>query len=361
MAGMAVVYSYDCPAGLERVAADATYVWECDGTADDVQINAAIDAVAATGQTSSAPPTGGGGSVLLVGNTFKTASPVQMQSWVDVGGALGRAGCVIEPQSGFSGTAYVTLAETYTERCTLHDLRINGSADTTSGADGIYWQGQVTQTPYSYSDPYCALRNLTVSYANGQGIFLDNALRSTIMHGIRVEGSQSHDFHLSAPDSCYSNLISLGAGQAEAAGCGFYMDGTDILCSNLMANNSHLYGFYQIGTRQSYSSCKSEDSWEHGWYLDYGKCQLSACSSNSANLNSSGTYSGFYINAVTDLTMFACQSYDRNTTPHQSYGVYFNGSSTYSRVYVNTYNNVSGSAGGTTTPGTGSVYDVYGS
>src|SRR5215467_4269115 len=44
-AGMAVVYSNDCPSALKRVPADGVTVFQCTGTADQTTINNAINAV----------------------------------------------------------------------------------------------------------------------------------------------------------------------------------------------------------------------------------------------------------------------------------------------------------------------------
>jgi hypothetical protein len=88
---------------------------------------------------------------------------------------------------------------------------------------------------------------------------------------------------------------------------------------------------------------------------------LIGCVSNSASLGNTNINDGFHFTAgFSNVNMYGCQSYDRNGTPHQRWGVFLGGSMTQTRIQCATYGNATGSFGGTTTPGTGSVYDVFG-
>ncbi len=354
MTGMAVVYSSDCPSALKRVAADSATVWQCDGTADQVQINQAVNAVQATGQNSSTPPSGGGGAVLLVGFNFNLAAPVSIQSWVDLSGAFGRAGTRINAAGGFAGTALIQTAQTFTEYTTVHDLWLQGSG---SGSEhGLYYNAQTSQTPFTYSDPVHTCRDLVIQNPGGAGIYFDTAVRVSTVEGVRIGTPGTYGvFGGGLVDSMMSDVQVLGAGSE-----GFHLANTDNVFANLMADNCHTNGFAVSGTRQSFSSCKCEDSTQHGWLITAGKIVLTSCTANSAGLGSSATYDGFNISSVSDLVLDGCQSYDRNGSPHQRWGVFLGGSCTYTWLVVNTYGNATGSFGGTTTPGTGSTYNVFG-
>jgi len=357
MPGMAVVYSSDCPAGLKRAAADGTYVYQCSGTSDQTVINAAISAVAATGQTSSSKPSGGGGSVLLVGYNFNLTAPIQLQSWVDLGGAFGRAGCQVNASPGFSGMALIVTGQTYTEMTTVHDLMLNGSGSGTE--HGIYCNGQVTQTPFTYSDPVHKIRDLVIMNSGGAGLYFDTAVRVTHVSGLRIGKAGTYGIYGGGlVDSYLSDVQILGSGSD-----GVYAAGGDTTYNNVRSDNSHANGFNIQSTRTAFVNCQAEDSTQHNFSIQSGKVLLAGCVSDSAGLGSgSPTYDGFNIaTGLTDISMTGCQSYDRNGSPHQRYGVFIGTTGpTQSRVQCNTYGNATGSFGGNTTPGTGSVYDVYG-
>lgn len=354
MSGMAIVYSSDCPAGLKRVPADGVYVYQCSGTADQTIINAAINAVAATGQTTSHDPTGGGGSVLLVGYNFNITAPIQLQSWVDLSGALGSPATQVNVKSGFSGAAAIMTAQTYTEMTTLHDLSVWGSG--TGTEHGVYYNGQVTQTPFTLSDPCHHVYNLLIMNSGGAGLYFDTAVRVSRVHHIRIGSPGTYGLWGNGlTDSLVEEVQTLGAGSD-----GVYVGATDTTYTGVRSDNSHGNGFNVQSSRCALVNCQAEDSWQHNFAIGLGKVLLSGCAANSAGLNTSATYDGFNISGISNLIMTGCQSYDRNATPHQRYGVFLGGSCTQSRIQCSTYGNATGSFGGTTTPGTGSVYDVFG-
>jgi len=362
MAGMAVVYSSDLPASLKRVSADNAYVWQCDGTGDEVQINAAINAVQATGQTSSQAPTGGGGSVLLAGNNFNIANPIQLQSWVDLGGAFGRAGTHINASSGFTGSHMIQDAQTYTEITTLHDLYLDGQNNGTALA-GVYRSSQTAQTPFTYSDPKHIMRDLWIINMTGAGIAFGTSVRSTLLRDCHIGLCDGWGIDGSGLiDSTCSGIELEGNGTAGTSG-GIQATGGSTNYSNCRVYNSHGYGISGGAARISFDNVVAIDSSYHNWYITAGKIAMSGCHYDSAGYGSAnGTYHGFYISsALTDIQAYGCTSYDRNGSPHQGYGVYINGTApTYSRLYVQTYGNYTGSFGGTTSPGSNSTYDIYG-
>ncbi|HUY46668.1 MAG TPA: hypothetical protein VMV92_13190 [Streptosporangiaceae bacterium] len=355
---MAVVYSSDCPAGLKRVTADSAYVWQCDGTADQVQVNDAINAVAATGQTSSAPPSGGGGSVILVGYNFNFSAPAQIQSWVDLSGAFGWKACQINAASGFSGTALIEVGQTYTEYTRIHDLCLVGSG---SGSEhGIYYNSQTDQTPFTDNDPCHNLNNLVIRQSGGAALYFNASCRvSMVGPNIRIHSPGTYGVYGNGlTDSQIIGVQTLGSGSD-----GFYVGSTDCIYSACHSYNSNEYGWNiaSSGLRSLITGCHAEDSSKHNWFVQASKLQLVGCTSDSAGLGNANTYDGFNIVAGgTSIYMTGCQSFDRNASPHQRYGVYMNGTTTQSRIQCSTYNNDTGSFGGTTTPGTGSAYDVFG-
>lgn len=127
--------------------AQADYV--CDGTADDVQIQAAIDALPA-----------GGGKVGLLEGTFNLAAGItETSDNVHISGQ-GIEGTTIAPADGI--TAF-TFNDTF--YCSLRDLSVAALSQQTSGG-GVKWEG----------DSYCLLAgNLRLeNMYNGFVINLDS-------------------------------------------------------------------------------------------------------------------------------------------------------------------------------------------
>ena len=357
---MTVVYSNDCPSELKRVTADSISVWQCDGTADQVQINDAINAVAATGQTSSHVPTGGGGSVLLVGYNFNLSAPVVIQSWVDLGGVFGRAGTILNAASGFSGTAMIQTGQTYTEVATVHDLRTIGSGSGTEHS--FYMDGQITQTPFTYSDPRMTIRDCWFDQAGGGGIVTLTSNRSTLINDCMITRSNGWGIDGSGlVDSIIKGVNMEGCGTAGSSG-GVYIGSTSTTWTACRIYNSHGYGIQSDAARTILDGCAAIDSSFHNFYISAGKVSINGCQSDSAGLGNTNTYDGFHIgtgSGVTGITGYGNESYDRNGTPHQRYGVYLDGSPTYGTFQCVTYGNATGSKGGSAA-GTGFTLTVQG-
>jgi hypothetical protein len=340
---LAVVYSADCPDSV-RTAADGLYTLQCPGSGDQATINAAISAVAAVGQTYSGngtsggtgtPPSGGGGSVLLLGYTFNISAPIVLQSWVELRGGFGRAATRINAQSSFSGGQLIGLAHPWTEQTTVRDLYLFGNKAAVT-AHGLYYVGQVDQVPYSYADPKHSVMDLVVHDAGGDGVFIDTAVRATRLRGIRVERAGHYGFHFTAPDSFISDCES-GGSAAE----GFYIGGTNCQYENCKSWFAHTHGYTVQATRVQIVNSLAQDCYQHGWNLPWGKASIVGCHADSNGYN--GTGYGFAIGSVGYLTVRDCQSYDRNTNPHQQYGVHFSAKPIYSSMEVVTYNNLDGS------------------
>lgn len=337
---LAVVYSADCPDSV-KTTADGVYTFQCPGTGDQATINQAINAVAAVGQSYSGsgtgvPPSGGGGSVLLLGYTFNLSAPIVLQSWVELRGGFGRAATQIKAQSGFSGSQLIGLAHPWTEQTTLRDLYLFGNKAAGLTAHGVYYVGQTDQTPYSYCDPKHTVADLVIHDAGGDGVFIDTATRATRLRCIRVERAGRYGIHFVAPDSFISDCES-GGSAAE----GFLIGCANCLFSNCKSWFAHTHGYTVQGTRNQFVNCCAQDCYQHGWNIVYGKNTIAGCQADSNGYN--GTGYGFVIPAISFLTVRDCQGYDRNSTPHQLYGVYFSGKSTYASVEIVTYNNVDGS------------------
>lgn len=192
-----------------QIAAD----YLCDGTADEVQINAAIADVAAFG-----------GKVLLTEGTFTLAAPILLNDhglilegvgWGDpVGWTEDGYGTTLYPAGGFTGGALIVVAtgtfasSTPCSACQIRNLMCDGAAGTTtpvgSGIDGIQFSGftgllQNVRTVFmsgdgvhvsgkttasTWSTYETRIDGLLTSHNTGRGLFLDSYAEDMQIFGV---------------------------------------------------------------------------------------------------------------------------------------------------------------------------------
>lgn len=130
----------------------ADYV--CDGTADDVQIQAAIDALSVIG-----------GRIILSAGTFNTAATITNDEDLVTLQGMGRWATTIRPGIGQDPDPIVLFGDTgIVNRCSIYDLLIHGREDSDPGhsGDGLHFNvnGGI-------------LRGVDVNWTGGDGIVVD--------------------------------------------------------------------------------------------------------------------------------------------------------------------------------------------
>lgn len=240
----------------------------CDGTDDQVQIQAAVDAAFAEG----------GGIVQLTSGTFQTTAPITLHPLVSLVGPHGdqimnpgqfTSAASIKPQATFTGGAVIVLldqtgggyASTSSEQ-RISSLTIDGSASA-AGVHGIQGGGAITSV---------TIKDVTIRQVTGKGIytFFQNSSQpfSWTFEGVLVDNSAAEGFHLiNHTDFTMLDCISIGAGA------------TGYLISN--APNSRMIG------------CRAEWSDANGIYLtgNFGTGQgsggmlINACSTDRNAFN----------------------------------------------------------------------------
>jgi len=219
-----VVAASDAPT---HVKAQADY--ECDGTADDVQIQAAIDAlpVPSVIYTNMIE---GGGKVLLSGGQFNISSPIEIDRPSMTLEGMGRAQTSLKLTNGadcdvihFDSTNYaVGLHEVH-----IKNLQIDGDKDNNTAGNGIVFNGARV----------CTFENITILRMAEHGFYQDSDVKavdyatfrdcfvvSCALGGWYTEGATGYaQLHL---DNCYVLLVASGEHGYHFDNCGsLFMNG----------------------------------------------------------------------------------------------------------------------------------------
>jgi hypothetical protein len=226
--GAIIVASNDAPAAVKE---KAHYV--CDGTADDVQINAAIEIASPTqandagmGGTDRAVAAGTqAGRVILTGGEFELSNSILIRTgvWLQGQGKL----TALKPGSGLtastgSGTPVAAIKnfDTYTHFTTISDLWMWTPSGSTFTGHAIYLESGSDLDSYPNTDPdtYAVIRDIGISNfdnstsqngvyiagaPNGRGVFLD---------GLLIRNAGGSGIYIDAPDGAIQNC-NIGGGQ----------------------------------------------------------------------------------------------------------------------------------------------------
>lgn len=372
-AAQAVVYASTVPAALRPAASDpAQFVWVCDGTADQDEINAAITAIGAQGK------------VQLVGSLFTITGSILLTTGVWLAGE--GLGTEIKAGSSFNA-GMIMLADNTVHATTLSHLSLHGNGQAVHGLHYIANGGKVfTSPPSTNPDPSHVVDSLyirscgTATFA-GHGMLLEGGdLRSCKYSNIRILGCRGCGVWIKgAADSHFTDIEvgSSGSGgpaysasQTAPVGHGFFVNGANMMFTACKAWYARGAGFYNVGTRNGYTNCQAQDNYSHGFHVAWGKSSFVNCHADSNGQGNGATVggatlgrAGFYIS--TDLVIVTgCMSYDKaqSDTPwEQQWGFQLTSGVVNSRItscitYGNGVTTVGGSLTGTA--GAGTVVDI---
>lgn len=339
----------------------------CDGTADEVQINAALADVGAPrlnpdGAGAAYTSTKGqyGGTVVLIGRQFNIADSIKMRTYSKLWGLYGKDGTWIRPAATYTPGATrgcIELFDDDTQYTTVNEVSIDGLGRSVSGFR--YQQ----DTGFEW-DAYHVIKDSFVYNVGQVGIALINnsggRLRGNHLAFIRVINSGSHGLHIGCPDSYYTH-IDVGS----PGGHGFYVNHANTRLVNCKAWFCDGDGFHMtsVGRDNQLSACESQDNQGHGYVVGAGRTTISACCADSNGYNGTSTPSltgdGFYITA-NGFNIQGTSSEKRESThggvSHQRYGVNFATSGLKGILNVTTYQNATAPMNGT--PHASSIVNV---
>lgn len=340
--------------------------WTCDGTGDEVEINAAILAVANEG----------GGCVQLLGPLFNIAGSITLRTGVWLRGE--GLGTILRASSGF-GAGVVTLFDNTTHATILSHLTIDGASSAVYGVHYSANGGEVFSSPDPDTNPDPAhvieklfIRGCGSSTSPMAGMRMQGGnLRAgkymnirilSCSNGVWVDGAVDSVYHDIEVGSSGNNVSGVPYSVSTTApiGHGFFINGDQNIFSQCHAWYSRGAGYYARATRLQFNGCSAQDNHSAGFHGAFGKNVYSGCIADS-NGQAVGADArlrcGFYFSSDFNNVQ-ACTSFDRgsHTTWYQQYGFQITGGFTYSRLDGITYGNEL--AGLTGTPPSTSKVDV---
>jgi hypothetical protein len=313
-----VVAANDAPTAVKN---NADYV--CDGTADQVEINAAIDQAF---QTAAAGPRGG---VVLVGQYFNINAPIIMKAALTLHG-LG-AGTIIRSMSMATGTAMIELADKNHHMTTVRDLTLYGNYATGGGSHGIhYLQSDVggdgntsTYNPPSNPDACHRFINLFIkAFTTGtrHGVYMDDNVRGAIFMNSRISDCSGTGFNITgSSDGKYSQCTAIGTG------IGWSVGGASNQFVNCKSAYSVAAGWNLTSSRSQLVGCHAQDSGTVGYSINGSDAALTGCVADSNSRLSTTAYA-VEVSAA-NAVIEGIHVYDRNQTPssRQNRGIDFTG------------------------------------
>lgn len=314
----------------------------CDGTADEVQINAALADAASDTRTYA----GNGGKVVLVGQRFEVAGPVLVKSQTELMGAYGSSGTFIVPDGIYAPGATGGLIELFsdiTSNVHIHDLALDD--DGAYNGCGVYIAGNTGQS----EDMFIKVSNMFINDMGSSGMVFTNAsggrLRGCMAERVRILHSGSHGVVIDCPD-IFMHMVDVG----DSVGDGFFIDGANCQLTACKAWFSDGDGYNMIsgGRDHQLSSCTAQDNAGHGFRIDSRRVTIAA---GIADSNGRGTSagSGYYIGSTGfNIQGTAFDKQEAGPPSHQQYGVEFESSVDIGIVNVTTWQNALAPQGGAT-------------
>lgn len=322
------------------VQALADYI--CDGTDDDIQINAALLDVGST----TVDRGGNGGTVILIGREFTITNPILVPTQTRLTSAYGQYGTVIRAASGIPTGAQAGMVELYdsnTQYAEVDSFTLNGASQNVCGVYIYEGTGQEWDAAILAHDLY-------IINVGNTGLRTENAsggrLRGGRYSNIRIINPGVYGVWVDSPDSFYHHIDVGSAGSH-----GFYVDHSNNFFSECKAWFSDGDGFVTTssGPRNSFSACQAQDNQGHGFniggYMNtFSSCQADSNSWNTGNTEQ-GVSDGFHITGNGNA-FSACTAYDKNESSRglaQRYGFWFASSINVAAVGCGTWQNQTGS------------------
>lgn len=240
-----------------QMQAAADYL--CDGTADDVEINAALASLPASG-----------GTVLLSEGTFTLAAAISLNVTSQTLRGMGMGATILAAVSAGGTPVNVGLIQMNSAYGEVSDLTIDGNKANNAAQTsmiGIYVPA--TTSP--------SIRRVRVVNSAGDGIMVWNVAQNGVMRDCLVESSAARGIYVYA-GAGQPFVISGCTSKSNGSG-GFYIDGGPVTISDCQAisNTGRGFGIY-AAAQATLSQCTASGSTTHGFYINAAvRAQVLAC------------------------------------------------------------------------------------
>lgn len=172
-------------------------------------------------------------------------------------------------------------------------------------------------------------QNMWVYDALTSGVYARGTdTQATLFQNIRVRRAGTYGFQIAAPDNW---IIGCEATQTSNTGAGFFAGGANCFYTHNKAWYCRGYGFDISCTRSTFTNNHSQDTRNHGWYVNFDKNTFSACIADSAAYyDVGGTVNGadgwFVVGDLPSTSITGCMGFDRiqgnpGGVPYQRYGI----------------------------------------
>lgn len=234
--------------------ADADYI--TDGTADNVQIQQAVDAVIAAS----------GGTVFIKAGTYNLAAAIAINgNNVTIIGT--GEGTVLKTANG-SDVNGINISGTGTINAKVKMLKIDCNK-----ANNTYGAGIQFNTPWSATDPNHVLEDLYIVNCSNNGIEFTSSsdTRVPLFRNIHIQDCEGNGIYMPNPsstDGIFENII-----VDRVALNGLFIGGANhhflncktFYCGSTAGSN---HGFYINGYNNYFENCEAQDNYQSGFYLD---------------------------------------------------------------------------------------------
>ena len=307
----------------------ADYV--CDGTADDVQINAALNALPAAS-----------GRVLLSEGTFDITAQITLghkDSLIGTGWNT-----YLQAASGLNASV-ITLDDVQAQQCYVAHLAIDGDSANQTAGSGIHFNN-TGRTPTSEAgDAHHLIDRVLIYDTKDHGIYLQGDCRETVVRDCRIRTTGQYGFYSNGAADL--KLVNVIVGQAGEYG--FLCGGVEIQLVNCKAfgcgavTAANGIGFRMNTSHALMVNCWSEENTRQGYSLTGNN--ISACHCTAVdNGETTARRPGFYI-AADYISLVGCWARDTRSGDDrtQNYGVQLANGSDYLRINMTTLNHWAGS------------------
>lgn len=224
-----VVASADAPASVKAAAS-----FVCDGTADQVQVQSAIDLAAALQSRASSQPAQAvqQGLVLLTGGRFNFNAPAQMRTGVAVWGC----GWLTEVRAvSLVGTALFRLASVQEHVTHLAHMWLNGNNSAGGSCNAVDYDmtgsSSTSEYPGVNADSYHVVEDiLQTGFRSGtrHGIYMHSDAtannRGNFIRQIQSRDVSGNAIWLSAASDSHIDFVHLGGNSSDTTSCGIRIE-----------------------------------------------------------------------------------------------------------------------------------------